>query len=95
MNIFVGNLSFETRDEGLRQAFSAYGEVSSAQVVMDRDSGRSRGFGFVEMPNDAEARAAISALNGSDLGGRALTVNEARPRPPRNSGGGGGRGGRW
>ena len=101
MNIFVGNLSFETRDDGLRQAFSAYGNVSSAQVVMDRDSGRSRGFGFVEMPNDAEARAAISALNGSELGGRAMTVNEARPRPPRSGGGGGGggrdsgRGGRW
>ena len=97
MNIFVGNLSFDTRDEGLREAFAAFGSVSSAQVVMDRDSGRSRGFGFVEMPNDAEAREAISALNGSELGGRPVTVNEARPRPPRGNGGGGGgnRGGRW
>ena len=96
MNIFVGNLSFDTRDEGLRETFSSYGAVESAQVVMDRESGRSRGFGFVEMSNDDEARQAISALNGSDLGGRALTVNEAKPRAPRSSGGGGGGGrGRW
>lgn len=98
MNIFVGNLSFDTRDEGLREAFSVYGAVDSAQVVMDRDSGRSRGFGFVEMSNDDEARQAISGLNGSDLGGRPLTVNEARPKAPRrdfNGGGGGGRGNRW
>lgn len=94
MNIFVGNLSFDTRDEGLRQAFSTYGTVDTAQVVMDRDSGRSRGFGFVEMPKDDEARKAIAALNGSDLGGRPLTVNEAKPRAPRGNGGGGGRG-RW
>ena len=94
MNIFVGNLSFETRDDGLRQAFSQYGTVDTAQVVMDRESGRSRGFGFVEMPNSAEAATAISALNESDLNGRPLTVNEAKPRAPRsNSGGGGGR--RW
>jgi RNA recognition motif-containing protein len=99
MNIFVGNLTFDTRDDGLRQAFSAYGAVESAQVVMDRESGRSRGFGFVEMPNDDEARKAISALNGSDLGGRPLTVNEARPKAPRRDfgggGGGGGGRGRW
>lgn len=94
MNIFVGNLSFDTRDDGLRQAFSAHGAVDTAQVVMDRESGRSRGFGFVEMPNDDEARKAISALNGADLGGRPLTVNEAKPRAPRSNGGGGGRG-RW
>ena len=91
MNIFVGNLSFETRDDGLRTAFAAHGTVDSAQVVMDRQTGRSRGFGFVEMPNSDEARAAISTLNGADLGGRALTVNEAKPRAERS---GGGRG-RW
>ena len=97
MNIFVGNLSFNTRDEGLRAAFSAFGAVDSAQVVLDRESGRSRGFGFVEMANDDEARQAISALNGSDLDGRPLTVNEARPKASRGGGGGGGgRGGnRW
>ena len=96
MNIFVGNLSFDTRDDGLREAFSAYGTVDTAQVVNDRDTGRSRGFGFVEMGNDDEARAAIAALNGSDLGGRPLTVNEAKPRAPRSGGGGGGGGrGRW
>lgn len=94
MNIFVGNLSFDTRDDGLREAFAAHGAVDSAQVVMDRQTGRSRGFGFVEMPNDAEAQAAVSALNGADLGGRPLTVNEAKPRAPRSGGGGGG-GGRW
>lgn len=90
MNIFIGNLSFETRDEGLREAFSVYGTVDTAQVVMDRDSGRSRGFGFVEMPDSGEAMAAIQALNESDLNGRALTVNEAKPRAPRTGGGGGG-----
>ena len=96
MNIFVGNLNFDTRDDGLREAFSAFGAVESAQVILDRDSGRSRGFGFVEMPNDDEARAAIDGLNGSDLAGRSLTVNEARPRAPRGGGGGGGgRRDRW
>ena len=95
MNIFVGNLSFETRDDGLRQAFAAYGAVDTAQVVMDRETGRSRGFGFVEMPNGDEAHKAIAALNGSDLGGRPLTVNEAKPRAPRTGGGGGGGGRRW
>ena len=94
MNIFVGNLSFDTRDEGLREAFAAHGAVDTSQVVMDRDTGRSRGFGFVEMPDAGEANAAISALNGSDLGGRPLTVNEAKPRAPRGNGGGGG-GRRW
>ena len=91
MNIFVGNLSFETRDDGLREAFSQYGAVDTAQVVMDRDSGRSRGFGFVEMPDSGEAATAISSLNGSDLNGRPLTVNEAKPRASRSGGGGGGR----
>ncbi len=95
MNIFVGNLSFDTRDDGLREAFAAYGAVDTSQVVMDRDTGRSRGFGFVEMPDAGEANAAIAALNGSDLGGRPLTVNEARPRAPRGNGGGGGGGRRW
>ena len=94
MNIFIGNLSFETRDDGLREAFSKFGTVDTAQVVMDRDSGRSRGFGFVEMPDSGEAMAAIQALNESDLNGRALTVNEAKPRAPRTGGGGGG-GRRW
>ena len=87
MNIFVGNLSFETRDDGLREAFAAHGAVDSAQVVMDRETGRSRGFGFVEMPNNSEANQAVSALNGADLSGRALTVNEAKPRAPRGGGG--------
>jgi cold-inducible RNA-binding protein len=91
MNLFVGNLSFETSEHDLREAFEAFGQVSSSAVIMDRDSGRSRGFGFVEMPDEAEARAAIAALNGTDLGGRSLTVNEARPRAERA--GGGGRGG--
>lgn len=95
MNIFVGNLSFETRDEGLRETFAQYGSVNAAQVVMDRDSGRSRGFGFVEMPDSGEAAAAISALNTAELNGRQLTVNEAKPRAPRNNNGGGGGGRRW
>ena len=83
LNIFVGNLPYSTTGEDLRQAFSAYGEVKSANVIMDRDTGRSRGFGFVEMDNSQEAQAAIQGLNGSDLDGRQLTVNEARPRPER------------
>lgn len=89
MNIYVGNLPFSTDDDELRAKFEAYGEVSSAKIIMDRVSGRSRGFAFVEMPNDDEAQAAIDALQGADYGGRALTVSEARPR----EGGGGGRGG--
>ena len=80
MKIFVGNLSYRLTDEELEASFSPYGEVVSAQVVMDRETGRSRGFGFVEMANDNEAEAAIRALNGKDVGGRALTVNEARPK---------------
>ena len=91
MNIFVGNLAFSTNDEELREAFSRFGAVDSAQVIMDRETGRSRGFGFVEMPNQDEARQAISSMNGADLGGRPLTVNEARPKAPRSGGGGGGR----
>ena len=92
MNIYVGNLAFTVDDAALRAAFEAHGEVSSAQVVMDRETGRSRGFGFVEMANNDQAKAAMAALNGSDLGGRALNVNEARPRTG-GGGGGGSRGG--
>jgi RNA recognition motif-containing protein len=91
--IFVGNFSFSTTDADLRQWFEAHGAVESATVVTDRDTGRSRGFGFVEMPNNNEADAAIAALNGSDSGGRPLTVNEARPKTERSSGPRGGRGG--
>lgn len=95
MNIYVGNLSFDTRDEDLQSAFGAHGDVDSARVITDRDSGRSRGFGFVEMPDNSQAQAAIDALNGTDLQGRTISVNEARPREnrgPRGGGGGGGRG---
>ena len=96
MNIYVGNLSFDTTDSGLRAAFEAHGEVSSAQVITDRDTGRSRGFGFVEMPSDEEARAAMTALDGSDLDGRQIKVNQAKPRGDRRGGGGGGgRRGSW
>ena len=84
--IFVGNFSFNTSDADLRQWFAAHGTVESANVVTDRDTGRSRGFGFVEMSNDSEAEAAIKALNGSDGGGRPLTVNEARPKTQREGG---------
>ena len=84
LNIFVGNLSFNSTSESLEAAFAQFGSVESAQVIMDRQTGRSRGFGFVEMPDSGEAQAAISAMNGADLDGRPLTVNEARPRPPRN-----------
>ncbi|HPD14149.1 MAG TPA: RNA-binding protein [Planctomycetota bacterium] len=96
MNIYVGNLSFQTGDAELRAAFEAHGEVTSASVITDRETGRSRGFGFVEMPSAEQAKAAIAALNGTDLGGRTLNVNEARPRSESRggSGGGGGRGGR-
>lgn len=89
MNIYVGNLSYDVDDAMLRAAFQAHGEVSSAKVITDRDTGRSRGFGFVEMPSDEEARTAIEALNGADLMGRRLNVNEARPRTDRRGGGGG------
>jgi RNA recognition motif-containing protein len=92
MNLYVGNLSFKTTDASLREAFQAHGQIESARVVMDRDSGRSKGFGFVEMPNREEAMAAIKALNGTELEGRNINVNEARPKPEggeRRSGGGG------
>ena len=96
--LYVGNLPYSFRDEDLLNAFSAHGSVSSAKVMMERDTGRSKGFGFVEMGNDAEAQAAIGAMNGQQYGGRGLVVNEARPmepRPPRSGGGfgGGGSGG--
>ena len=96
-NIYVGNLSFDVSDAQLQEAFGAHGTVNKANVVTDRETGRSRGFGFVEMANDDEGKAAIEALNGSDLGGRALTVNVAKPREdrPRGGGGGGGRDKRW
>ena len=80
MNIYVGNLSYGMSEDELRVAFGAFGEVSSVKILMDRESGRSRGFGFVEMPNQNEAETAIAQLNGKDVGGRALRINEARPR---------------
>ncbi len=85
--LYVGNLTFDTNDSDLEELFASQGAVRSAQVVMDRDSGRSKGFGFVEMGTDGEAQNAISALNGRDFKGRALTVNEARPREDRGPGG--------
>ncbi len=90
--LYVGNLPYTATDDSLRQAFSPFGTVESATVITDRDSGRSKGFGFVEMATDQEAAAAIGKMNGFDMGGRALTVSEARPQAPR--GGGGPRGGR-
>jgi RNA recognition motif-containing protein len=86
--LYVGNLTYSVTDADLHQMFEAHGVVQSAQVVMDRDTGRSKGFGFVEMQSDQEAQAAIQALNGKDANGRALTVNEARPREDRGSRGG-------
>jgi len=95
LKIYVGNLSFDTREDDLTREFSVYGEVASANVISDRDTGRSRGFGFVDMPSDTEAQAAIAGLNGKDMMGRTLTVNESRPRESGSGGGGfgGGRGG--
>ncbi len=90
MNIYVGNLSWEVTQEDLKEAFEAHGQVASANLVTDKYTGKSRGFGFVEMPVDDEARAAMSALNETDLKGRQLNVNEAKPRNDRGSGGGGG-----
>ena len=90
--LYVGNLPYSFRDEDMQQAFAAFGTVSSAKVMMERDTGRSKGFGFVEMGSDAEAQAAIKGMNGQQFGGRGLVVNEARPmeaRPPRTGGGGG------
>ena len=91
-NIFVGNLSFNTNEEELRQIFESYGQVDRVSILTDRDTGRSRGFGFVEMTNDEDGEKAIAALNGSQFGGRTINVNEARPKSDRGGGGfGGGR----
>ncbi len=94
--LYVGNLPYSVRDEDLQQSFGQFGSITSAKVMMERDTGRSKGFGFVEMGSDAEAQAAITGMNGQSLGGRSITVNEARPmeaRPPRSGGFGGGGGG--
>ena len=94
--LYVGNLPYSVRDQDLEQAFSQFGAVTSAKVMMERDTGRSKGFGFVEMGSDAEAQEAINGMNGQSLGGRSIVVNEARPmeaRPPRSGGGGFGGGG--
>jgi RNA recognition motif-containing protein len=93
MKLYVGNLSFQTSSDDLQQLFGQAGTVESAAVVEDRDTGQSRGFGFVEMSSKEEGEAAISKFNGTEFGGRSLTVNEAKPRENRSSGGGGGRGG--
>lgn len=93
MKLYVGNLSFDTSESKLREMFEEHGQVTSAALVMDRDTGRPRGFGFVEFADAASANAAITALNGQNVDGRDLTVNEAKAREPRSGGGGGG--GRW
>ena len=92
--LYVGNLSYSVNDDSLHQHFSEFGTISSAKVMMDRDSGRSKGFGFVEMSSDAEAQAAIGGMNGKSVDGRDMVVNEARPMEPRTGGFGGGGGGR-
>ncbi|MDX2116034.1 MAG: RNA-binding protein [Planctomycetota bacterium] len=93
MKLYVGNLPFSVTDAELRQMFEAHGAVASASVIMDRDTGRSRGFGFVEMASAEDGNKAIAQMNGQSIGGRALVVNEAKPRDDRGGGGGGGRGG--
>lgn len=85
MNIYVGNLNYKMSDQELSQAFEEFGQVENARIIKDRNSGRSKGFGFVDMPNDEEANTAIEALNGKEVGGRTVTVNEARPRQPREN----------
>ncbi len=90
LRIYVGNFGYETTEQELREAFEAHGQVKEVTMIQDRDTGRPKGFGFIEMPTDEEAQAAITALNGQELSGRALTVNEARPRQERSFGGGGG-----
>lgn len=95
MNIYVGNLSYDTTEEGLRAAFEAFGEVSRVNIIKDRDTGRTRGFGFVEMPDDGQAQTAMAELNGKDLDGRELNVNEAQKREDRGGRGGGGGGRRF
>ncbi len=94
MRLYVGNLSFETTENDLQDAFERFGTVTDVKIMMDHGSGRSRGFGFVTLSSDAEGTAAMNGLNGNDLGGRNLTVNEARPREEGGGGGGGGGGGR-
>ncbi len=94
MNIYAGNLSYDTTEGELREAFSAFGEVASARVITDRETGRNKGFGFVEMPDDSQARAAMEGLDGKELDGRTIKVNESKPRE-NSGGGGGGRGPRW
>lgn len=91
MNIYVGNLSYNATEDELRQAFEAFGTVTRVNLITDRMTGKPRGFGFVEMANDDEGRAALEGLHGTNMGGRTLTVNEARPRPERGGGGAGGR----
>ncbi len=96
MNIYVGNLDYQLTEDNLKTAFQAYGDVESVRIITDRDTGRPKGFGFVEMPEKEEASKAIEALNGTELGGRTITVNESRPKPRHNDhrgGFGGGRGG--
>jgi len=95
LRIYIGNFGYDTREQEIREAFEAHGQVQEVLMVMDRDTGRPKGFGFVEMPTSAEAQAAIGALNGKEFGGRPATVNEAKPRQERSSGGysGGGSGG--
>ena len=93
--LYVGNLSFNSTENDIRDAFGAHGTVTSVNVIMDRETGRPRGFAFVEMSNDQEAQSAVQALDGQDLDGRSLKVNIAKPREPRGGGGGGGGGGRW
>ena len=95
MDIYVGNLPYDVSEDDLRETFGTYGQVASVRIIKDRDTGRSKGFGFVEMPSAEEAQAAINALNGTQLKGRPLTVNEARGRPEGGRGGGAGRGPRF
>lgn len=93
MNIYVGNLAQEVTEEELRQAFQSFGQVTSVNIIKDKFTGLSRGFGFVEMPNNEEAKAALQGVNGKEIGGKNITVNEARPKTDRKGGGGGFRGG--
>ena len=94
MNIYAGNLAYSVTDHSLKEIFEEFGAVDSARVIQDRSTGRSKGFGFVEMPNNDEAKAAINALNGKEIDSRSITVNESRPKPQGGGGGGGNRGGR-
>jgi RNA recognition motif-containing protein len=93
--LYVGNLPYSATDQSLNEAFASHGSVTSARIIMDRDTGRSKGFGFVEMAEESDAQNAIQKLNGTDMDGRALNVSEAKPQEPRESRGGGGGGSRW